>query len=49
MIRCECGFVARADSDDEVIATIKEHMKTDHPALFEQVGDQDLHDWIEVE
>jgi predicted small metal-binding protein len=49
LIRCECGFVARGDSDDGVIATIREHMRTDHPALLDSVSRQDLLGWIQVE
>jgi predicted small metal-binding protein len=49
IIRCECGYVARGDTDDEVVATIRAHMATDHPALLESVGQDDLLDWIQVE
>jgi hypothetical protein len=37
-IRCECGFVARGDSDDQVIGVIRGHMVTDHPALLDTVS-----------
>jgi predicted small metal-binding protein len=46
-ITCECGFVARADSDDEVVARIREHMRTDHPQLLGEVSEDDLLGWIE--
>jgi predicted small metal-binding protein len=49
IIRCECGFVARGDTDDEVIDTIRGHMGTDHPALLETVGREDLLGWIQVD
>jgi predicted small metal-binding protein len=49
IIRCECGYVARGDTDDEVIDAIRAHMKTDHPALLETVGREDLLGWIQVE
>ena len=49
IIRCECGFVARGDTDDEVIGGIREHMRTDHPILLETVGRDDLLGWIQVE
>jgi predicted small metal-binding protein len=49
IIRCECGYVARGDTDDEVIAAIRAHMKTDHPALLETVGQEDLLGWIQFE
>ncbi|HTY71807.1 MAG TPA: DUF1059 domain-containing protein [Actinomycetes bacterium] len=49
VIRCECGFVARGESDDEVVDTIRGHMRSDHPALYESVDRADLYSWIQVE
>jgi predicted small metal-binding protein len=49
IIRCECGYVAHGESDDEVIAMIRTHMSTDHPALLESVSREDLLGWIQVE
>jgi predicted small metal-binding protein len=49
LIRCECGFVARGDSDDQVVGMIRGHMATDHPALLESVSREDLASWIQAE
>jgi predicted small metal-binding protein len=49
IIRCECGFVARGDSDEKVIETIRGHMRTDHPALLDSVSREDLLGWMQVE
>jgi predicted small metal-binding protein len=49
LIRCECGFVARGESDDEIIGAIRAHMATDHPALLDRVSLEDLLSWIQVE
>jgi predicted small metal-binding protein len=46
-ITCECGFIARGDSDDEVVTEIQGHMRTDHPELLETVSRDDLLGWIE--
>lgn len=46
-INCECGYVARGDSDDEVVQRIRAHMLTDHPELLARVSDEDLRGWIE--
>jgi len=46
-IRCECGYVAVGETDDEVIETIRDHMRTDHPALVDTVSREDLLGWIE--
>jgi predicted small metal-binding protein len=48
-IRCECGYVARGETDDDVITKIRGHMGTDHPALLESVGRDDLLGWIQIE
>ena len=48
-IRCECGFVARGDSDDQVIGVIRGHMATDHPDLLDTVSRDDLIAWIQVD
>jgi predicted small metal-binding protein len=46
-ITCECGFVARAETDEAVIAQIREHMRSDHPELLDKVSQEDLLGWIE--
>jgi predicted small metal-binding protein len=45
---CECGYVAHADTDDDVLADIRNHMRSDHPGLLEQISDQQVLDWMEV-
>jgi predicted small metal-binding protein len=49
LIRCECGYVARGDSDDQVVGQIREHLATDHPALLTSVSREDLLSWVRVE
>jgi predicted small metal-binding protein len=49
LINCECGFVARGDTDEEVIDAIRAHMREDHPQLLDQVSRDDLVGWIEEE
>ena len=49
LIRCECGFVARGDSDDQVVGVIRGHMATDHPALLDTVSREDLVSRIRLE
>jgi predicted small metal-binding protein len=46
-IRCECGYVARGESEDEVVQRIREHLRSDHPDLLERVSDENLRGWIE--
>jgi predicted small metal-binding protein len=49
LIRCECGFVARGEGDDQVVGVIRDHLATDHPALLETVSREDMLSWIRVE
>jgi predicted small metal-binding protein len=49
IIRCECGFVARAETEEEVIEAIRGHMRADHPALLDSVSRDDLLGWMQVE
>ena len=49
LIRCECGFVARGDSDDQVVGTIRGHLATDHPLLLDSLSRDDLLSWIQAE
>jgi len=48
-IKCECGFVARGESEKEVIDLIRGHMREDHPDLLQSVSAEDLLGWIERE
>jgi len=49
LIRCECGYVARGQSDDQVVGMIRGHLASDHPALLETVSHQDLLSWVQAE
>ena len=49
LIRCECGYVARGDSDEQVVGMIRGHLTSHHPALLETVSQQDLLSWIQAE
>jgi len=31
VIHCECGQVVRGKTDDELVASVEEHVRTDHP------------------
>ncbi len=46
-ITCECGYIARGETDDEVVGLIRGHMSSDHPELLDVVSDDDLRGWIE--
>lgn len=47
-VKCECGYVGRGETDDEVVATIRDHIRSDHPDLMETVTDEQIRAWIEI-
>lgn len=49
LIRCECGFVVRGDSDDQVVDAIRSHISSDHPALLDTVKREDMLSWIQID
>lgn len=46
-ITSESGWVVRGTSEDEVVRGIRDRMRADHPALLEQVTEDDLRGGIE--
>jgi predicted small metal-binding protein len=47
-IKCECGFVARGETDDEVVTQIEGHIRSDHPALAATLSRDEIASWVEV-
>ena len=47
-VRCECGYLARGRSDEEVISLVLAHMAADHPSLAETETAEDIRTWIEL-
>jgi hypothetical protein len=47
-VRCECGYTARAETDDAVIAMVLTHVATDHPDLADSETADDIRGWIEL-
>jgi predicted small metal-binding protein len=47
-IKCECGFVARGETDDEVVTRIQDHIGRDHPDLVETLTRDEIASWVEV-
>ena len=47
LIRCECGFLARGETDEQVVSAIEAHMRTDHPAVLAGIDRSELFGWIE--
>ena len=47
-VRCECGYAARGQTDDAVIALVLAHLETDHPDLVRTETAEDIRGWIEL-
>jgi predicted small metal-binding protein len=47
-VTCECGYVMRDDDEDRVVALVREHIRTDHPALLEMATPEMIRTWIEI-
>jgi len=30
MVKCQCGFIVRAESDDKLVAELQNHARVDH-------------------
>ena len=42
IINCECGYVVRAESDDELVAKAEAHIRSDHPDLVGKLSREDV-------
>jgi predicted small metal-binding protein len=42
VIRCECGYVARGQDDEALLADAQRHIASDHAELVDQVSREDL-------
>ncbi|MDQ3955830.1 MAG: DUF1059 domain-containing protein [Actinomycetota bacterium] len=49
LIRCECGYVARGDTEEELVAAAERHIEADHPDLVGRLSRDDLLTMMEEE
>jgi predicted small metal-binding protein len=42
VINCECGYVVRAETDDQLVAGAEEHIESDHPDMVGQLSREDI-------
>jgi predicted small metal-binding protein len=47
IITCDCGLVMRADTETEILAQARDHIRSDHPDLIGKVSEDDLRAMIE--
>ena len=44
---CECGYVARGETTDEVLADLESHIRQNHPEMADKVDRTQLLDLVE--
>jgi predicted small metal-binding protein len=42
VINCDCGYVARGESERELVNDLNQHMKEVHPDMVGTISDEDL-------
>jgi predicted small metal-binding protein len=42
VINCDCGYVARGENDEELLADARRHIEDQHPDLVGKVSDEEL-------
>ncbi len=42
LINCECGRVVTADTEDEIVAEVQQHVSQDHPELVGKLSREDI-------
>ena len=47
MINCECGYLARGNDDEEVLADLEAHIRLDHPEMVGKYAREELLDMVE--
>ncbi|HEV2059619.1 MAG TPA: DUF1059 domain-containing protein [Solirubrobacteraceae bacterium] len=42
VINCECGQTVRAETEDELVAKVDQHVRTEHPELVGKLSRDDV-------
>jgi hypothetical protein len=42
VIKCECGEVVRAASDEQLVTAVQAHVARDHPELLDKLKPEDI-------
>lgn len=42
LINCDCGFVVRAENEDELVANAQAHVEDAHPDLVDKIGREEF-------
>jgi hypothetical protein len=42
LVNCECGRVVKADTEDEIVVKVEQHVAADHPELVGKLTREDI-------
>jgi predicted small metal-binding protein len=42
VINCDCGFVVRAENEDELVANAEQHIRDAHPDMIDKLTREDF-------
>jgi predicted small metal-binding protein len=42
VVNCECGYTARGETDDELVADVEAHVQRDHPEMAGKMTREDV-------
>ena len=42
LINCECGRIVKAETEDEIVAKVEQHVTEDHPELVGKLSRADI-------
>lgn len=48
MIKCECGEVARTETEEELISAVEHHVREQHPEMVGQLSREQILGMAEV-
>jgi predicted small metal-binding protein len=47
IVNCECGEVIHAESDDEIVSKVEDHVREAHPELSGKMSRDDILEMVE--
>ena len=48
VVNCECGYVIRGETLDDVVDETTDHLRSDHPDVAETVTRADIEGWAQL-
>ena len=49
ILTCECGYIVRGETDDELVGNCEEHIRENHPDMIGKVSREDVLEMAEEE